>query len=186
MTPATRQMQLAAVPKLLSLPEMSHGVPNIAAREVQGGCDWGSETVESLCSPPAGARSARRNESCAACMAVARREPLHHSSVPGEHLPGGTACNGCCRSCGSSCLGARAIAAAAGSAAAVAACNGRCCGCDSSCPGACSSCSRGCNNAAAAAHAVAAAMAATAALPWRPWLWRQLVAHATQRPLPRL
>jgi hypothetical protein len=51
---------------------------------------------------------------------LARRQPLHHSPVPGVHLPDGTACNGCCRGCGSSCLGACAIAAAADSAAAVA------------------------------------------------------------------
>ena len=100
-----------------------------------------------------------------------------------------TACSGCCHGCGSSCLGARAIAAAADRRSCRGACSGRCCGCGSSCPGACSSrsrCSRGCNNVAAVAHAAAAAMAATAALPWRLWLWRQLVAHAPQRPPPRL
>ena len=34
--PTTRQPQLAAVPKLLSPPEMSRGIQFIAAREVQG------------------------------------------------------------------------------------------------------------------------------------------------------
>jgi hypothetical protein len=32
----TRQMQLAAVPKLLPPPEMARGIPHEAAREVQG------------------------------------------------------------------------------------------------------------------------------------------------------
>jgi hypothetical protein len=98
--PTTRQVQLAAVPKLLPPPEMSRGIQFIAACKVQGRvlARLGQRDGRVLVSSFAGVHTALGDKNRAQhTRRLVRRLPLHSSSVPGVNWPGGAFEHGAAR-----------------------------------------------------------------------------------------